>query len=198
MNLPDGWEHAAARIARISASRFRGGRIFTYHDRVDLALGGIIESIAEHGWPDSDKPLYHAADNGIRREEREMTKHIMRGSYWVEPRGGADSLAEAVTDRIAVWQICWLFTEGQWAAVWALAEVMKRGGGRHEAAALLGANLGTYSVQLSNARRRARAVWVAPGDTPPRQWAQDYKGPPERTPGSQLRRRTREREKRAA
>lgn len=197
--LPEGWHEVTGRIARISASRFRGGSCFTWAERVDLALGGIIEAIAEGGgWPDGEKPLFRAADNAIRREEREITKHQMRGSYWVDVRGGADELAEAITDRVAVWQVIWAFTDGQWAAVWAMAEVKKRGGGWHEAAALLGANPATFSVQLALARKRARALWVAPGDTAPGLWAQDPKGPADRRPTSQLRRRMTERARRAA
>ncbi len=173
MRLPEHWHEDVARIARMSASRFRGGGMFTRAERVDLAGGGIIEHIAEHGWPADEKILFRAADNGIRREQREQGKHQMRGVYWLEPRGTADPIGETVTDRLAVWQIVWALTDGQWAAVWAWAEVMKRDGTHEDAAALLDLGLNAFRLQLSLARKRARALWVAPGDTPPRHWAHD-------------------------
>lgn len=201
--LPEHWEKDVGRIARMSAARFRGGAIFTHAERVDLAEGGIIEYVSENGWPDGDKPLFRAADNAIRHEEREYLKHLKHGRYWYEVPGISDPIGEAITDKIAVWQIAWAFTDGQWAAIWALAEVMKTGGGRREAARLLGMNVNAFALQISLARKRARALWVAPGDTPPRLWAADYKVPRDRqkdplNPGSQLRKRMSERARHAA
>lgn len=174
MRLPDRWEEDAARVARISASRFRGGQMFTYHERVDLALGGVIEALAELGrWPADEKPLFRAADNAIRREEREHTRHIVHWTFWYEPRSGADTMAEQVTDKIAIWEVAWALSPGQWAAVWAWSETLKRNGTHRDAAALIGSTLGTYYAQLTLARKRARAWWVAPGDTPRGHWSQD-------------------------
>lgn len=198
--LPEGWAESVSRIARMCASRTWAGGALTYTERADVAAGGILDHIAERGgWPEgSVKELFRAGDSAIKREAREQAKHIRHLSYWTEPRGSADPIGENVTDRVAVWQVTWALTDGQWAAIWALSEVMKRGGGRHEAAALLGANVNAFGLQLSLARKRARALWVAPGDTPPRLWAADPKGDSRCSPGAELRRRTRERAARRA
>lgn len=192
--LPEGWDESVERIARMCASRSWSGPSLTYEEKADAAGYGIVEHIAERGgWPEgSVKELFQAGDRGIKREAREREKHIRHIAYWMEPRGIADPIGEDVTDRVAAWQVAWALTPGQWAAVWAYAEVLKRGGGRREAAALIGANPNAYSLQLSLARKRARSLWVAPGDTPPGLWAQDPKGPGRTSPGSELRRRTRE------
>jgi hypothetical protein len=197
--LPEGWAESVARIARMCASRTWAGGALTYAERADVAAGGILDHVAElGGWPEGVKELFRAGDNAIKREAREQAKHIRHLSFWTEPRGSADPIGEGVTDRVAVWQVTWALTDGQWAAVWAMAEAIRRGGGRREAAALLGANVNAFGLQLSLARKRARALWVAPGDTPARLWAADPKGSDRRSPGAELRRRTRERAVREA
>lgn len=165
---PDGWWESAQRISKHCAATYRGDHVIPYRDRCEHALDGIVEHVASHGWPADDiDPVFRAARRALDHATWEARKHIFRREFWLEPSGTYDTLAESVTDRIAVWQVIWSFTPGQWEAVWAVAEADKRGGKWRDGAALVGAHPGTFSTQLAHARARARAAWIAPGETPP-------------------------------
>jgi hypothetical protein len=164
----DHWTESARRIAWHCARTTPVlNPAFPPADRYEAALDGIIAYAARYGWPeDSLKPVFRAGSNAIGHENDERTKHLPHGIAWLPVPGQRDQLAEDVTDRVGIWQLCQLFTDTEWAAVWALAEVLKYGGGYREAAALLGLQDGTIAARLWTARGKARANWVAPGDSP--------------------------------
>jgi hypothetical protein len=153
------------RIARTCSRRHRAeAPLLTLDDRYDAALDGIIEHVHEDGWPGTEKPLYAAGSLAITRAHRESWRHLRRWSYWYEPPGAADALGEAITDRIAVWEIAWMLSEEQWRAVWAMGEAIRRGEGKRTAASLAGMSHTVFTEHLHRARRRCLAVWCAPGE----------------------------------
>lgn len=168
---PDGWWESANRIAVHCAATHPSPPYLTREERADAALDSIVQYVHDRGWPSSDlHPVFQAGSNGIDRATYERAKHAGRGHYWVEPPGMADALGENITDRIGVWQLCWAFTPAEWAAIWALAEVMKHGGGCQAAASLLGITESALAQRLMVARQRAAALWIAPGETPRRRY----------------------------
>jgi hypothetical protein len=176
--LGDSWWESANRIAIHCAATHPAPRYLTHAERIDAALDALIQHVHENGWPATElKPLFLAASNGIEHATYEHTKHIGRGNYWVEPPGIIDPIAEAVTDKIGVRQVCYLFTLAELEAVEALAEVLKRGGTYKDAAALIGKTPSTVSSLLATARAKARQHWVAPGEhVPPGAYSTDRGG----------------------
>jgi hypothetical protein len=163
----------AESIARICASSrlVDNHPDFGWRQRCDAALDGITGHILECGWPDGPlKPLYDAANAEIMKQRREILKHQHWGNFWVAPTGACDQIAEDIADRIGVRQVCWSFSPGEWEAVWAEAERIRRGEDRAFAAALIGISAGAFTNRLMKARRRAAALWVAAGDTPARRY----------------------------
>lgn len=142
----------------------------TLDDRQETALDGIIEYVVDNGFPNQVNPLFRAGTAAIQLAVFRAGAPLRpRGmSYWVEPPAPQDAIAEAITDKIAVWEICWALSDIEWGAVWALAEAYRRGGGLNEAAAILGVHKVMLESRLAVARRRARSLWVAAGETPPR------------------------------
>lgn len=201
-DLPEGWDESAERIARYCArSREAATPTMTYADRVDAALGGIIDYLADHGWPPrSDHPLFQAARAAIERESHETLKHVLHGHFWCEAPGTADPIGEAVTDKLGVHQLTRAFTDHQWAVVWTLADVLRHGGTWHAAAARLGMTPGAYRMTLHVARRKARQLWVAPGETPRGHWARGGTWDTTRNTrmAGRIRNRTRQRARRKA
>lgn len=196
----DIWE-SAERIAWYCArSRRAATPMMTLADRREAAFIGIVDHVAEHGWPDDDGPLFRAARAAIERESHETIKHVIHGHFWCEGPGVTDPIGEAVTDRIGVHQVTWIFTEHQWRVVHALAEVLKREGTWRDAAALLEMSPGAYRQILYVARQKARGAWVAPGETPRGHWARGGTWDTTRNTrmAGRLRNRTRQRERRAA
>lgn len=155
------------RIAGHCAARFRWSTPhMSIGDRREAAMTGIADYLLEHGWPDIAQPLFEAANAAIGREAQQTNplRHLRNWGYWHEPPAPADALAERITDRIGIWQVCWSLSETEWTAVWAVAEVMKTGGGLEEAAALIGVSYSCLLMRLGNARRKARELWICPGD----------------------------------
>lgn len=167
--LPDGWDASVQRIAGWCAKTHWGETpLLTLDDRYDAALDGIITHLSSHGWPGGGvKDLFRAGSAAITQAGRESVKHLLNRGYWtVSVPAPPDAIAEFVTDKIGVRQIAWSLPEAEWHAIWALAEVMKRDGGYREAAALLGISEAAIAARLKKARVIARALWVAPGETP--------------------------------
>lgn len=179
--LPDGWCESAERIAGYSASHHRGqNRWLTHQEKREAALDAIIEHVHDHGWPapgESFRPLFYAAANGIARANYDRHMHPRHWSYWHPVPSEQDALAERVTDRIGVYQLLDALGDKERDAVLALAEVLKdtsihqRKGSpeptaTEQAAALLGVDRAVYGWRLKAARKKARSLWVAPGDTP--------------------------------
>jgi hypothetical protein len=162
--LFESMERIAMHTARVHYSSPRPG--WGLMERYDAALDALVEFVTENGWPANDKPLFNAAGNGINKADRERVKHIAHRAFWVEPPGADDAIAEAVTDKIGIRQLCWAFTESEWQAVWALAEAIRRGGDYRAAAASLGLRDAVFQQRLYMARKRAFRLWVAPGETP--------------------------------
>lgn len=156
------------RIAWHCARHSRGSTPrLTLEERYEAALNGIVERVhAEGRWPDKVQMLFTAGSDAIWRENHERGKNLHHAAYWLGTHGEPDEIAEQITDRIAVHEITWLFSREQWEAVWALAEVQKRDGSIREAAALLGISDSALVNRLLYARQKARAAWVAPGETP--------------------------------
>lgn len=178
---PDGWWESANRIATHCAITHPSPPYLTREERTDAALDSIVQHVHDHGWPTIDlHPVFQAGSNGIDRATHQRAKHLTRGHYWVEPSGHPDALAEHVTDRIAIWQLCWIFTQAEWEAVWALAEVMRHGGKHSAAASLLGITDAAFAQRLLLARRRAAALWIAPGETPSRRYYASHNSKPTR------------------
>jgi len=200
--LPEGWDQSAERIAWYCAKARRGDTpALTLSARHEAAFTGIIDHIAGHGWPEGDDgPLFRAAWAAIAHEAHEAGKHVRHWSFWYEPPGVADPIGEAVTDKIGAWQVAWSLTEHQWAVVWALTEAIKRGGTWRDAAASLGMSPGAYRMTLHVARKKARALWVAPGETPPGHWARgaSWRITSNTTMAGRIRNRTRQRARKAA
>jgi hypothetical protein len=205
VQFPDGNSHAewwwevVQRIARTCAARGFGGHGLNREDRYEAAYTAIVEYLCEEGWPSDEKPLYRAGTRGISQAGAEYARHWTARAvgYWHEPPAGIDAVGEAITDRIAIHQLTWAFTEKQWEAVWALAEVMKRDGSYRDAARLLGKPEASYHAILTLARNRARALWVAPGETPRKHWAK-YHGEPKHEDQARVAYRLRVNAKRSA
>lgn len=163
--LSDAQGESMTRIAHHCSNTHRGVTL-TRDERYEAALSGIAEYLTDNGWPDPVKPLFLAGTAAISREAHERVKHLPHSSYWHEPPGNHDAMAEQISDKIGVHQLCYALSDTQWAAVWALAEVKRRGGSISEAAALLGIPESTVTNTLTAARRLARGLWIAPGETP--------------------------------
>lgn len=146
----------------------RSSSSLTTEQRFDAALDALVQHVADRGWPDGQDfgDMFRAAANGVRTSMYEADKHVRHWAYWHEPPSPVDALAEAVTDRLATWEICWSLTPGEWASVWATAEAMRLGGGRALAASLTGKRVGAHTQLLITARAKARAAWIAAGETP--------------------------------
>jgi hypothetical protein len=167
------------RIARYCATRLPGSLSLSAEERYEAAMTGIVEYLADNGgWPDGElRDLYHAAGNAIAREARERVRHVRQyWAYWHEPGGAVDSLAEAVTERVATWELVWGFTEDEWAACWAMGQAIAQGGGLAMAGALLGWPDYRVSQRLNDARRKARQWWICPDETPQSFWRAGGRG----------------------
>lgn len=203
--VSEGWYDSIDRISWYCAKAHRAQTpLLTLSQRHDAALDGIIEWVHQHGIPTSDAPLFRAARAAIEAEAHHSLKHLNHGHFWVEPPGITDPIGETVTDKVAAWQIAWALTEHQWNVVYALTEAYRRGLTWHEAAAALDMKPGAYRQILMVARKKARELWVAPGDTPRGHWARggtwnlDHDGQPNGRMAGRLRRRTRDRQRKAA
>lgn len=185
----DRWA-SLGRLAWYAARRWRGPYdILGASERHEAALTGIVAAVA--AGVDDDHALIRAGQAAIQHEVHEAVKHERHAGYWVP--GDADYLAEAVTDRVAVHQVTWMFTPGEWLAVYATAMAAGTGASSAEIAAAAGMTVSAYKDRLRAARARGRALWTAPGDTPPRRYA------PGHTPVHDYRReRNRERRREAA
>ena len=163
-----GWCESAQRIAWRCAATYPGAAILMLSERYDAALDAIVEYVAEHGWPDGPlKPVFTAGTSGIGRASHEYGKHVRHAGYWATGTpGSSDSIGEHITDKLGVHQLTHAFTDGEWAAIWALSEALKWGGGYKDAAIALGISEAATAERLRAARQRARTLWVAPGDTP--------------------------------
>lgn len=188
------WHDSAERIARHEACTFRGPFILSLEDRFDAAMDGIVAYVHCHGWPEDNlHPVFQAASNAIGRATDEQSKHLHWWSYWHEPPGDSDALAESVADRIGARQVTHALTQGEWAAVWALMEAGKVEAGYEVAAAMLGITPAALSTRLSTARQTARRLWVAPGDTPRGQYRASPNGKLHKANGRTYRTNRRER-----
>jgi hypothetical protein len=163
-------EAQAESIERIATHCARSHK-YTMHslpvaERREAALTGIVEEITENGYPvdPGAHQLFRSALNAIDREERENAKHLRNWAHWIEPRGFNNDPMDFIIERIAVWQVCWAMTDVEWSGVWALAEAYRRGGGIPMAAAILGVKEASLIGYLVMARKRARGLWIAPGD----------------------------------
>jgi hypothetical protein len=139
---------------------------FGHGEKSDAAFDAIIADLADNGWPDEVSDLFQAGMSGINHALWNTRKDINHRHLWL-PTSGGDELAEAITDRIGVWQLVWTLAPAEWAAVWAVAEVMQWQGDHAAAAALLGISVSALRGNLCRARERCRALWIAPGETPP-------------------------------
>jgi hypothetical protein len=139
-------------------------------DRCDAALDAITVYVAGNGWPGDDfRPLLQAAGRALQHLERDVPLHLRNRGYWL-PRGRNGAIEDEVTDRVGVTQLLGGLTVTERAVVCALADAYLTGGGVAEAAESLGMTYSAYVQRLYAARQRARALWVAPGDTPFRRY----------------------------
>lgn len=155
MGLTEAEWKSLQKMAQHCADTWRGDvplRVLPYHERHVAALDGMIGHLAAHGW-DSDKALFRAGAAMIGREASQRVKHASR-AWWSGDRLDPDWLAEMVTDQIAARQVLAALTPGERNAV--LLAVDNGGKGQR----------GRESNLLTRARRRARSLWVAPGETP--------------------------------
>ena len=162
------------RVARRVAADGRFGRYAApvpLADRYDAALDAITWYVAGNGWPgDGDiRPVLQAVGRAMHKIERDAPMHLRYRAYWMGPET-PDELAEQVTDEVGVHQVLAGLTVMERAVVRALADAYQAGGGPAEAAAALGMRQATFNHRLYSARRRAAALWVAPGDTPFRRY----------------------------
>jgi hypothetical protein len=160
MKLPDPWE----RLQRVCghAAKTAPGWTGTYTERYDAALDAAVTHIAEHGWPDNWNQLASVCVSGITAAADERVRQWRpRGiRFWTPPPAGIDALAEHVTEKIAIHQVTQALTHGEWEVISALAAT----GSYTQAAELTGRSPHGFEALLTNARRRARSLWVAPGE----------------------------------
>ena len=153
------------RIAR-HVARTAPATTLTFAEKYEIALDAVVKYTADYGWPEYDAgPAFRAAHVAVVLGGREKYRHLRYWSYWSEPPGNPDKLAEDVTDRVAIHELTYVLSESEWAAVYALASVMEEGRGWRDAARLLGIS-DAAMAGLSEARRKARELWIAPGETP--------------------------------
>lgn len=144
------------------------GPDFGWLDARDAALDALADYVHANGWPDDGDfgPLFRAGSAAVEYAYQHAIKDRRWGSYWHVPHGPLDPVGESVAERIGVQQMTWALSEAQWASLWAEADVMRWGGTRDDAAALLGIPLALHSHRLQDARRICRGLWVAPGEHP--------------------------------
>lgn len=160
-------ERIAMKVARVSRVTTRPG--FGLWERYDAALDAVVDWVADHGFPaphDDIKPLAAAADNAIQRAAYHLRLDFRHANFWLPAPGNPDHLAEDVTERLAVHQLCYEFTGAEWEAIAALAYAIGCGEDSRWAAQQIGIDPGTFKARIHAARKRARALWVAPGETP--------------------------------
>jgi hypothetical protein len=178
------------RMAAYSANRARS-KLLLYSDRREIALGAMIDYLLD--WTIADPPpaagLFKAADDAItyatsdyRRDHGYISSgpsdHSMlapRGfaTFWITPPAPADALGEAVTERIAVWQVLRALPYRQAKAIFALADAIRDDGDYHLAASRLGYADASMRTILKFARREIRQLWLADDETPRGQWGRD-------------------------
>jgi hypothetical protein len=143
----------------------------TLQDRYDVALDAITVHVAANGRlaDDDIKPWLAVAGRALHHLERDAPLHLRNQAYWIPP-GAQDALAEQVADEVGVHQLLGGLTVMERAVVRALADAYLTGGGNAEAAAALGMPYANFNQRLTAARKRAAALWVAPGDTPFRRY----------------------------
>lgn len=168
-----------------------------FAERAGAALDAIVGELAERGWPDRVHVLFRVAGNAVQRAEAEHRRHVRHRYLWLRLSGGEDAIGEAVTDRVAAWQVAWSLDDDLWLVVWAMAQVMP-GGSQADAAALAGLPVDVFKARLSRARRQCRALWVAPGETPPARKYSVVKPDGRRTKASDAVKVRRRQERRAA
>lgn len=165
MDTPDDWFDWVRSIAVHCARKNPSGSL-SWQQKLDAAQDGVIAYVAEHGWPGDKSPLYKAANNNLAHEINEAKKHIRRWVLYDETHNGnSDVLGERITDKIGVRQLIWAFPPKEWEAVWAMAQVQPWGTYR-DAAKLVDSDPATFASHLYLARKRARALWIAPYETP--------------------------------
>jgi len=163
MLTEDRWK-ALQRIADYCAHRWRGAYILDREQRRDVALDAIVEALA--AGEDDDYGFIRAGASAIHRALNEHVKHNRHQAYWAAPPSARDAVAEAVTDRIGVTQLCWIFTDQEWEAVSAVAAAAGTGLGQRSVAENAGMSVFALNNALYSARSRGRQLWVAPGDHP--------------------------------
>lgn len=157
-------ESMAKHAARVHYSSPMPGWGFV--ERYDAALDGIVEYVSNQGWPDTHKPLFYAAASGIANAAWEWGKHKRHWAAWVGSPSHVDAIAEAITDRIGIHQLCWAFPKGEWEVVSALAFAIGRGDDYHRAAASIGLGDAVFRARLYRARKRAFRLWIPPDEHP--------------------------------
>lgn len=167
---PDGMTEAEwASLERIAqhVARTSPTTMLTRNQKYEVALDAVIEYAAEHGQPEpGDGAVFRAAHVAVTLAGREQFRHLRYWSYWHEPPGNPDRLAEDVTDRVGIHQLTYALSEGEWAAVYALATAMDEGRDWRAAARMLGITDSAMASRLNAARRKARELWVAPDESP--------------------------------
>jgi hypothetical protein len=164
MITEDRWK-SLQRIAEYGARRWQSNAPLPFPIRYEAALDGVVAALADG--VDDDHGLIAAGEQAVARYIREVTKHHKHLSYW-DPPAMRDALAEDITDRVGVHQLSWAFTDHQWAVVYATAEAAGTGTPTRVIAEGLGLTVAVYTDTLMRARKRARKLWIAPGETPSR------------------------------
>lgn len=158
------WQ-SLARIAQRTATLFPARTPYLdEQSRFEAAYDGVTGWVHAHGWPDDDKPLWRAASAGIQSAARESYRHLSHRWLWLAPSGGHDALADDVAERIGAAQLAGAFSAEE---LECLILVGQEGGrDRNRLAAMLGITRTQFDYRLDGARRRARVLWIAPGETP--------------------------------
>lgn len=139
-----------------------GLQVCSSQEMFDAALDGMVQYLHDQGWT-SDLDVARAGGNGVAALNREAVKHMRNRYRWPHAEG---DFSEELIDLLAARQLVQVFTSDEWRALLAFVKVLEAGGCQKDAADALGLPLHGFEAHLSAARKKARKLWIAPGETP--------------------------------
>jgi hypothetical protein len=169
------WEQLE-RAARSCALAHPARSLLTFDQRYEAAFDGVVDALLESTLPPAWREL-HAAGLSAISDAGDAQAHHRFGTqqgtgerftiYWVGSRRTGIDFTEDITDRIAARQVWAALADRDRDILAALGDF----GDNQAAAAFLGLSYEPFTVRLSEARRRAAALWFAPETAPRRRVA---------------------------
>jgi hypothetical protein len=168
------WEQLE-RAARSCALAHPARSLLSFDQRYEAAFDGAVDALLESTLPPEWRDLITAGIAAIGVVAHAQSHHrfgtnLSQGTgerfaaYWIGSRRTGTDFTEDITDRIAAHQVWDALTDRDREILGALGDF----GDNEAAARFLGMRTGPFSARLSEARRRAAALWFAPETAPHR------------------------------